>query len=82
MYNENDNKFAAIYHPDSVKIHPKAENGFDIALVALNETIQFNDQIHHVCLPENSVDGNGDDKAEWNTYFIPWDQDKGNIVNK
>ena len=53
--NENSNEdFRAIYHPDSYKIHPKYDQyDYDIALVATNATIVFNELTKPVCLPEN-----------------------------
>ena len=51
--NEQNEDFRAIYHPDSYKIHPKHDNyEYDIALVATNSTIVFNELTKPVCLPE------------------------------
>ena len=55
---EENDKYAKTYDINDFKIHPKYDQrqNFDIALVATNQTIEFNKLTKPICLPNKPVE--------------------------
>ena len=52
---EPGDHYARTYEADAYKIHPKYNSqNFDVALVATNQTIEFNKLTKPICMPESS----------------------------
>ena len=52
---EPGDHYARTYGADAYKIHPKYQSqNFDVALVATNQTIEFNKLTKPICMPESS----------------------------
>ena len=69
---EPGDHYARTYEADAFKMHPKYNSqNFDVALVATNQTIEFNKLTKPICMPESSLES-GQKRWGHGVRFTGW----------